>query len=172
MSDTQPPETLRAQVDAVIEANRAARAELLSAVDALTAEQRREVWFGTWSLHEVIAHIAAWQVGFAIGFEQILAGERPVIPGFDRTLDDGEATDRFNAAAAAGASGKSWEMLLGELRAARERHEAVVARIPGALDPDRFVEGRTARRLAGSAEHDREHIDAILEWRRSKGYRS
>jgi len=166
------PDALRAQVDTLLEANRAARAELLAALDALTAEQRREPWFGTWSLHEIVAHIAAWQVGFAIGLEQILAGERPVIPGFDRTLDDEEATDRFNAAAAAGASEKSWEVLMRELRAARERHEAVVDRIPGTLDPDRFAEGRTARNLADAGEHDREHIDAILEWRRSKGFRS
>ena len=166
------PDALRAQVDALLEANRAARAELLTAVDALTAEQRREAWFGAWSLHEVIAHIAAWQDGFAIALERMLAGERPVIPGFDAGGDDGDATDRFNAAAAERAAGQSWESLLSALRAARERHEAAVRRIPGTLPADRFIEGRTARRLANAGEHDREHIDAILEWRRSKGYRS
>lgn len=172
MPDAQMSDTLRAQVDALLEANRATRAELLTAVDALTAEQRREVWFGTWSLHEVIAHIAAWQDGFAIALERMLAGERPVIPGFDASGDDGDATDRFNASAAERSQGQSWESLLGALRAAREHHEAVVDRLPGTLDPDRFTEGRTARRLADAANHDREHIDAILEWRRSKGYRS
>ena len=45
-------------------------------------------------------------------------------------------------------------------------------RLPGTLDPDRFTEGRTARRLADAANHDHEHIESILEWRRSKGYRS
>ncbi|TAJ16388.1 MAG: DinB family protein [Dehalococcoidia bacterium] len=166
------PDALTTEVEAVIEANQAARAELLTAVDALTAGQRREVWFGTWSLHEILAHIAAWQDGFAIGLEQMLAGERPSIPGFDTNAEDGEATDRFNAVAASGASDKSWETLLGALRAARERHEAAVRRIPGTLAADRFIEGRTARRLANAGEHDREHIDAILEWRRSRGYRS
>lgn len=172
MADAQTPEALRAQVDAVLAANRAARAELLTAFNALTEEQRREVWYGTWSLHELIAHIAAWQDGFALALEQMLAGERPAIPGFDPGIEDNAATDAFNAAVAVGASAKSWEMLLGELSAARQRHEAVVRRIPGALDPDRFAEGRTARRLADSANHDREHIDAILEWRKSRGYRS
>lgn len=166
------PDALTAEVEAVIEANQAARAELLTAVDALTADQRREVWFGTWSLHEILAHVAAWQDGFAIGLEQMLAGERPSIPGFDSSVEDGVATDRFNATAAEGASAKSWETLLGALRVARERHEAAVRRIPGTLPADRFTEGRTARRLADAGEHDREHIDAILEWRRSKGYRS
>lgn len=166
------PESLRAQVDAVLEANRATRAELLGAVDALTTEQRREVWFGTWSLHEVIAHIAAWQDGFAIALEQMLAGERPVIPGFDSSIVDGDATDRFNAAAAERGQGQSWEELLSALRVARERHEAVLNRLPDALDADRFTEGRTVRRLADAASHDREHIDAILEWQGSKGYRS
>lgn len=172
MTGAQTPEALRAQVEAVLDANRAARAELLTAFDALTAEQRREVWFGTWSLHELVAHIAAWQDGFALALEQMLRGERPAIPGFDSGVDDAEATDRFNAVAAEGASARPWEMLLAELRAARERHETVVARIPSVLDPERFAEGRTARRLADSANHDREHIDAILEWRKSRGYRS
>ena len=166
------PDSLRAQVDAVLEANRATRAELLGAVDALTAEQRREVWFGTWSLHEVIGHIAAWQDGIAIALEQMLAGERPVIPGFNPSIEDGDATDRFNAAAAERSQTQSWGALLGDLRVARERHEAVLDRIPDALDIDRFTEGRTARRLADAANHDREHIDAILEWRGSRGYRS
>lgn len=163
---------LRAQVEAVIDANRAARAELLAAVDALTAEQRREVWFGDWSLHEVVAHVAAWQDGFAIGLEQIAAGERPAIPGFDRTLEDAEATDRFNAAAVERAHGQSWETLLGMLRSARERHERAVHTLAEHLDPARFEPGRAARRLAEASEHDREHIPAILEWRRSRGYRS
>ena len=166
------PDSLRVQVDAVLEANRVTRAELLGAVDALATEQRREVWFGTWSLHEIVAHIAAWQDGFAIALEQMLAGERPVIPGFDPSIEDGDATDRFNAAAAERSLGQSWEALLGALRVARERHEAVLNRLPDTLDADRFTEGRTARRLADAGNHDREHIDAILEWRRSRGYRA
>lgn len=166
-----PADALQAEVDRVLEANRAARADLLAAIDALTAEQRREVWFGTWSLHEIMAHVAAWQDGFALGIEQMLAGERPTIPGYDSSLDDGEATDRFNAAAAEGASARPWEALLAALRIARERHEAAVGRIPGALAPDRFVPGRTAHNFASAGNHDREHIEAILEWRGSKGYR-
>ena len=166
------PDSLRAQVDAVLEANRAERAELLGAVDALTDAQRREVWFGSWSLHEIMAHIVAWQDGFAIALEQMLAGERPVIPGFDPSIEDGDATGRFNAAAAERGKRQSWEELLGALRVARERHEAVLNRLPDTLDADRFTEGRTARRLANAGEHDREHIDAILEWRGSRGYRA
>ena len=165
------PDVLTTEVDAVIEANQSARADLLAALESLTAEQRREVSFGDWSLHELVAHIAAWQDGFAIGLEQMLAGERPAIPGFDASAEDGEATDAFNASAVEGASAKSCEALLSALRAARERHEAAIRRIPSALPADRFTVGRTARRLANAGEHDREHIDAILEWRRSKGYR-
>lgn len=166
------PDLLSNEVEAVLERNRAARAELMTALDALTDAQRHEVWFGTWSLHEVVAHIAAWQDGFATGLEQMLGGQRPAIPGYDSSLEDDEATDRFNAAAAAGASGKSWETLMAGLRAARERHEAVVNRIPGTLDPARFVPGRTTHNFASAGNHNREHIEAILEWRASRGYRS
>ena len=55
------------------------------------------------------------------------------------------------------------------MRTARERHEAAIRNLVGRLPLDKFEEGRTARRLANSAEHDREHIPAILAWRREQG---
>ena len=157
-------QALSAEAAAVLEANQRARAELIGAIDALPAERRRERWYGEWSLHEILAHLGAWQDGFAHALERLARGERPEVPGYEPSLPD--ADDRFNAVAVAKNAQRSWEDLLAQLRAARERHEAAVCALVDTLPPDRFVEGRAARRLASQFNHDREHIPAIIEWRR------
>ncbi|MSQ36463.1 MAG: DinB family protein [Dehalococcoidia bacterium] len=149
-------------LDAVLEDNAVARAALLQAVDALPAERRLERALGEWSVKDVVAHLATWQDGFAAALELVAQGERPVIPGYAN--DD----DAFNAARVAEARELSWEQVLGRLRAARERHDAAVRGLR-VLDPDRYAEGRTPRRLASSANHDREHAPQIEVWRRAQG---
>jgi hypothetical protein len=154
-------------VDTLIEANRSARAALLEAVDGLTEAQQGEGWFGEeqWSVRDLLAHIYEWQNGFAHALERVARGERPEIPDYNPEDPDGV----FNAMATERNRRLTWEDLLGHLRAARERHEAAVRILVGMIDSDRFVEGRTAHRLADSAEHDHEHTPAILEWRRQQG---
>ena len=83
--------------------------------------------------------------------------------------DDPDAAEAaYNATSVAQAGDLGWEQLLAGLRAARELHEAAVRGLD-ALDADRYAEGRTAHRLAAIAEHDREHLEAILDWRREQG---
>ena len=154
-------------VAAILEDNARTRAEFLAAIAGLPDDRRRERWFGEWSLYDILAHVIAWQDGFAHGLEQAVRGERPQVPGFDPTLEDG--TDRFNAAAAEAAQGFSWDELMARLAAARARQEAAVRSVVGAVAADRFEEGRSARRLASCANHDREHLPQIIEWRRNAG---
>ena len=54
-------------VDAIIEQNAQARADLLDAIDALPGERRTEGWYGPeqWSLQDVLAHLARWQEGWS-----------------------------------------------------------------------------------------------------------
>ncbi len=155
-------------IDDLIRGDAQARAELMEAVDALTAERRRIGWFGPeqWSVHDIVAHIVGWQDGFAAALEAMARGERPQIPGFA----GGDDFDAFNAASVAQRSDRSWEQLMSEARAARERHEAAVRGLRGAVDADRIVPGRSAYNLADTAEHDREHASDILAWRRAQGF--
>jgi uncharacterized damage-inducible protein DinB len=158
-------------LDAIIEANALARAELLDAIDALTAERRLEGWFGPaeWSVKDVLAHIARWQEGWSAALAQVAQGERPSIPGFEPNRDDPDAADAaYNAESIAQAKELSWEQLLARMREARERHTEAVRGLD-VLEPDRYAEGRTAHRLADAAAHDREHLEPILEWRREQG---
>lgn len=155
-------------IDELLDRNAQARAELMEAVDALTAEQRRLEWYGDarWSVHDVVAHIVRWQDGFAHALEAMARGERPQIPEFE----GGDDFDAFNAESARRGRDRSWEQLMADARAARERHEAAVGGLRGTVDLDRIVPGRTAYNLADAAHHDREHVTEILEWRRAQGF--
>ena len=158
-------------LDALIEENERARAELLDALDALPAERRVEGWFGpeAWSTKDILAHIARWQGGWAHALGLVASGERPSIPEFEPNRDDPEAADNaFNAESVARSGELSWEQVLANLRDAREQHNAAIRGL-AVLEPDRYAEGRTPYRLADAAEHDREHAEAILAWRGEQG---
>lgn len=150
-------------LDEILEENARARAELLEVIDAIPAELRLEPSLDGWSLKDVIVNIAAWQDGWGHALELIAQGERPRVPGFE----DNDI-DAFNAMTQHEAAADSWEQTLARLRAARERHEAAVRGLRN-LDPERYEPGKTAHRISNTAEHDREHIEQIAAWRRSRG---
>ena len=114
-------------------------------------------------MHDIVAHLSGWQAGWAHALELMAKGERPSVPGYEG--DD----DAFNVQSVAAGRERSWEQLMGEFRQNRERHEAAVRNLRGNMDLDRIVPGRTAHNLANAGGHDREHIDAIREWRRAQG---
>ncbi len=156
----EPVIDVSAVVVEALDHNAAARAELLDAFDRIPDERRLDVWYGTWSLKDILAHLVAWQEANAIGLEQMANGERPNLPGWEG--DD----DSFNAKAVERFRDEPWERVLGALRTARERHEAIVRSLEGRIEPSRLEAGKTAHRfLFGPGNHDREHIPAILEWR-------
>ena len=162
-----PDEPPRAgPLDALLDENARARSELLSALDGVPPTRRTELWYGEWSLRDIVAHLAVWQEGCAAALESLARGEPPRIPGFDPEAG-GEA---FNAARAAEHRHESWEQVMALLHAARERHEAAVRALPGAVGPERYQEGRTAYRLAAMpGSHDRGHLEPVLGWRREQG---
>ncbi len=150
---------------ALIESNAQARAELISALDAIPAARREERWYGEWSLKDIVAHLGVWQDGWGAALEALARGERPLVPLFE----EGDTGAAFNAARAAEHAGDSWEHAMDLLRRARQRHEAAVRALAGAVEPERYAEGRTAHRLASMpGSHDRTHIAPILEWRREQ----
>jgi uncharacterized damage-inducible protein DinB len=160
----EPVIDVSAVVDDALRSNAAARAELLDAFDRIPDARRIEVWYGTWALKDILAHLVGWQEANAIGLEQMANGERPAIPGWEG--DD----DSFNAKSVERFRDEPWERVLGALRTARERHEEVARSLDGRIDPSRLEPDKTAHRfLFAPGNHDREHIPAILEWRRAQG---
>lgn len=150
-------------LDALLERNARARAELLDAIDALPAARRVEQALDGWSVLEVVAHVAAAQDGRAAALEKIARGEAPHVGAFAQ--GDPAA---FLAALRAEAAGERWEQVLVRLRSARERHEAAVRGLR-VLEPERYAPGRIAHRVADVATFDAERAERIRAWRREQG---
>ena len=137
-------------------------AALLDAVDGLSEEQMTRVWYGDWSVRDILAHVAGWHREEIAMLERMARGERPVPESADYT-DDDAWNARFVAKWRAASAGE----VLAELKAIKEAYVAAAGRLP----EERFEEGRTAHRLVqqGCTEHYREHADEIREWREREG---
>ena len=159
-------------IEAVIEENAQARAELMEAIDGLPAERRREVVHGDWTVSDLVAHITAAQNGYGEALEHVAAGRPARIEGWEPG-----PPDDWNRAEVLARRARSWEEMLADLDAARERHEAAVRAVPAetyATPQPGFPHGWTrapneAEHYATSARHERGHILEILAWREGRG---
>ena len=84
-SGTPDPQVAR-DVAAMLEENARTRAAFLAALDGVPESRIPDRWFDGWSLREIVAHVAAWEDGFATALELATRGERSVVPGFDSSL--------------------------------------------------------------------------------------
>jgi hypothetical protein len=131
------------------------------ALHGLNEEQMAEVWLGTWSIKEIVAHMAGWHREMVPVLERLARGERPVPEGV--SYDD---VDAWNARFALPARDTEVTDLLLELDRSHEDLMLAASRVPAA----RFQAGKTAYRTVDgvSAHHYREHADQILAWRSSR----
>ncbi|HXG41105.1 MAG TPA: ClbS/DfsB family four-helix bundle protein [Dehalococcoidia bacterium] len=136
--------------------------ELLQAIQGLSDEAATRVWYGSWSVRDIIAHIAGWHREMAAALERVARGERPAPEGVDYS-----DADAWNARFAQAYAQTPWPLVLQELRASKDALLAAARQVP----EERFEEGRVAYRILHNAaiDHYREHIPAILEWRRREG---
>ena len=131
--------------------------QLLRTINDLPDEKLTEVWDGSWSIREILVHIAGWDEAIAGSFERMARGEPPGDPKLN--LSD---TDGTNATFVERAQGESLPAIRKDLEVA-QAHLIAAAK---ALPDDRFVEGKTALRLLrGMANHPAEHIGDIIEWK-------
>ena len=131
------------------------------ALHGLNEEQMAEVWLGTWSVKEIVAHMSGWHRELLPALERLARGERPVPESV--SYDD---VDAWNARFVGTAKDKEITDLLLDLDRAHEDFMRAADRIPAA----RFQPGRTAYRTVDgvTARHYREHSDQIRAWRASR----
>jgi hypothetical protein len=136
-----------------------------SMIADLPDEAYAETWLGSWSLGQVLAHMAGWFREIAPGFERVQRGERPVPPGTDYSNAD-EWNAKFAQDAKPGRAALiDWDdAYAGYLSAAR------------ALDADKFGDDpesgrpRIGNRLlqASGIGHFEEHTPQVEEWLRGR----
>ena len=131
------------------------------ALHGLNEEQMAEVWLGTWSVKEIVAHVSGWHRELLPVLERLARGERPVPASV--SYDD---VDAWNARFAGAAKDREITDLLLDLDRAHEDFMRVADRIPAA----RFQPGKTAYRTVDgvTAHHYREHSEQIRAWRASR----
>ena len=131
-------------------------------IHGLNEGQMTEVWLGTWSIKEIVAHMSGWHREMGPALERIARGERPVAEGV--SYDD---VDAWNAKFALAGQGTSVADLLLELDKSHEYFLRAAAGVPA----ERFQPGKTAYKIVdlNSAHHYREHGDQIRAWRATRG---
>jgi hypothetical protein len=132
--------------------------EFEQAIHGLNEDHLNEVWLGTWSIRDIVAHLSGWHREMGPALERIARGERPLPQGV--SYDD---VDAWNARFVA--DKKDWPVadVLLELDRSHEYFMRAAASVP----EDRVVPGRTAHRIIdlNSAQHYREHGAQIRAWR-------
>ena len=135
---------------------------LHEALQGLNEAQMTEVWLGTWSVRDIVAHIAGWHQEMAPALERLARGERPVREGV--SYDD---VDGWNERFAAARRTVAVADVLLELDKSHEAFLKAAAAVPG----ERLQPGKTAWKIVdgNSAHHYREHGEQIRAWRSARG---
>ncbi len=132
------------------------------ALQGLGDAQLNEVWYGSWSIKDIVAHLTGWQRELLPALERIAQGERPIPKGMSY-----DNFDEWNEKFASAMRSKPVTELLADL----DQTHASFLRAAGLIPESRFQPTRTAYKLVdlNSAHHYREHGDEIRAWRASRG---
>jgi Protein of unknown function (DUF1706) len=151
---------MSAKQDLLDEAGRQYRA-FHEAVQGLNEGHMTEVWLGSWSVRDIVAHISGWQRELGPALLRLARGERPMPEGV--SYDD---VDAWNARFASAKRDMPVADVLIELDRSHEEFMHAAAQVP----EERYVPGKTAWKIVdlNSAHHYKEHGDQIRAWRATR----
>jgi hypothetical protein len=132
------------------------------AIEGLNEEQLTQVWFGDWSIRDIVAHMSGWHRELGPALERLARGEKPIAPGVSY-----EDVNAWNARFAAAHRQTPVTDVLLEFDRSHEYFMRVAAGVP----EERYQPERTAYRIVdlNSAHHYKEHGEQIREWRDAQG---
>ena len=131
---------------------------LHQAIDGLSDAEMQEVWLGTWSVREILIHIAGWQEAMTPALGRIARGEAAYPPG---AYDDADA---WNARFVEEQRGMKAAEVLARLDTTYQEFAAAAGQVP---EPH-FEPGGAARDVfdGSGPGHYREHTAQMQAWRR------
>ena len=135
---------------------------LKRSIAGLDEPRMRQIWLGTWSARDIVAHISGWHREMIPVLQRLARGERPIPEGV--SYDD---VDAWNAKFADAKRGAATGDLLEELDASHAAFMQAAAAVPA----ERYVPGKTAYKVVdfNSRHHYQEHRGQIEEWRKGAG---
>ena len=133
-------------------------AALTAALDGLDERAMTTVFYGTWSVKDIVAHIAGWQHLMTEAMERMARGEKPTPEGVDYS-----DADAWNARFAAAMTAQNATTVVADLK----QSFANYLRAARAISDDRYGEGKTINRLIETSGigHYKEHLPAIQEYK-------
>jgi hypothetical protein len=136
--------------------------KLLASVQGLDERAMNKVFFGEWSIKDILAHISGWHHQMTESMLRMARGERPTPEGVDYSDGDG-----WNARFASAMKPQSAATVVADL----QQSFANYIRGARAVAEDRFGEGKTINRLleTSGSGHYAEHLPAIQEFRAKLG---
>lgn len=148
--------------DAILKLVEEEYSHLRQAIDGLDAGQLERVWFGSWSVKDIVAHLLGWEREMAGALQRMARGEKPTPEGVDYSN-----TDQWNAKFSLAMKQQLPTTVLAEWAQVHMTYVKAARAVPD----DRYGEGKTANRLLeGSGYgHYREHAGPIREWRQREG---
>ncbi len=132
--------------------------ELQGAYRGLSDAQMQVVMQGTWSVKDILVHIAGWHREMATALTRMSMGEKPVPDGVDYS-----DLDAWNARWVEAAGATSPSAVEKELAESFASFRQAVSALP----EKRLIPGRTADRIIHEAgmDHYRHHAAQIRAWR-------
>ena len=141
--------------------------DLRQAIDGLDADQLVRVWFGSWAIRDIVAHVLGWEREMTGALQRLARGERPTAEGVDYS-----DADEWNARFALEMAPISPATVLAVWQHVHMNYVKAARAVPD----DRYgvrEDGRpnTVNRLLETSGfgHYQEHVAPIREWRQREG---
>ncbi len=131
--------------------------ELLTAIKGLDERSMSRVFYGSWAVKDILAHISGWHHQMAAAMARMARGEKPTPEGVDYS-----DSDAWNARFAAAMRTQSASTVVADLQQSFANYK----RAARAIADDRYGEGKTVNKLLEGSGfgHYREHLPEIKEF--------
>jgi len=164
---------VQARKDSLVADLTQTRRRILDAASSLSPAQQKQVFLGSWSVMDLLAHLAGWDLANAEAIQAILSGKLPAFyEHFDRDWHG------YNARLVAEHGRDSFAELIDLVRESHQRLMGVLEALPAEeLDRDRGLRFKgykvtIGRLLQAEADDEKTHHEQIERFRRDGSARS
>ena len=142
-------------------------ANFQDAIKGLDRDQLQRVFYGDWSVRDIVAHMLGWEREMAEALRRIARGERPTPEGVDYSN-----ADEWNAKFSARLRQQLPTTVLAEWGQVHQTFVKAAEAVPdGRFGAGEDGKPKTVNRIIETTGygHYREHAPAIREWRQREG---